>query len=91
MNESWRKSIDIDHGDSYLVNDDSCGNLEPLINFTASRSATLALFVASANGAPWCYHYRVAISGATTPTPSPMPSPSPTPRNASLLDCVELP
>ncbi len=46
---------------TYTVDDDSGGNLEPLLNFTASQSATMALYVAGVTGSSGCYRYKVEI------------------------------
>jgi hypothetical protein len=51
---------------SYYADDDGGGNLEPLINFTASHAGTLALHVSKFSPADTagCYFYKVEI---TTP------------------------
>ena len=48
---------------SYYADDDGGGNLEPLINFTASHSGTLVLHVSkySAERQAGCYFYKVEI------------------------------
>jgi hypothetical protein len=46
---------------TYLVDDDAGGNLEPQLDFTASHSATLALYVGSFGGGAGCYRYKVEI------------------------------
>ena len=54
---------------AYVMDNDSGGNLEPLLRFTASQPGTLALHVASVGGRGGCYRYQVAIqSGAAPPT-----------------------
>jgi hypothetical protein len=63
---------------TYLVDNDTGGDREPLLYFTASQSGTLALHVASVNGRAGCYRYQVQIDGGATPAPSPSPTPPPT-------------
>ena len=48
---------------SYYADDDSGGNLEPLINFTTNFAGTLALHVSkySAERSAGCYFYKVEI------------------------------
>ncbi|MBI4266650.1 MAG: hypothetical protein HY657_19960 [Acidobacteria bacterium] len=50
-----------------FVDDDSGGNLEPLVSFTASTSGTLALYVAGYDGLAGCYHFKVDIQGPAPP------------------------
>jgi hypothetical protein len=46
---------------TFIVDDDTGGNLEPQLDFTASHSATLALHVAGFDGSAGCYRYKVVI------------------------------
>jgi hypothetical protein len=46
---------------TYIVDDDSGGNLEPELHFTASHSATLALYVTGYEGSAGCYRFKVEI------------------------------
>ena len=46
---------------SYFTNDDADNSLQPRLEFTASHSSTLALFVAGYNGSAGCYRYKVDI------------------------------
>ena len=48
---------------TYYADDDGGGNLEPLLNFTATHSGTLALHVSkySAERQAGCYFYKVEI------------------------------
>jgi hypothetical protein len=46
---------------TFVIDDDGGGNLEPLINFTASHSSTLSLYVAGFEGVSGCYRYKVEI------------------------------
>lgn len=64
---------------TFIVDDDGGGDLQPLMNFTASQSGTLALHVGSFGGASGCYRYQVQIQGGTAPAPSPTPVPAPAP------------
>lgn len=59
---------------SYLINDDSGGDLEPLLSVTMAEAGTLALFVAGVNGGTGCFSFKVEI---TPPSSSPSPTPSP--------------
>lgn len=53
----------------WLSDDDSGGDLDPRLAFTSPIAGTLALYVASGNERPGCYHYRVEIDGgAAQPT-----------------------
>lgn len=47
---------------TYLIDDDSGGNLEPVLHFSTSQPGTVALFVAGFNGAVGCYGYKVEIT-----------------------------
>jgi hypothetical protein len=46
---------------TYLIDDDTGGDLEPQLSFTASHSSTLALHVAGYDGSAGCYRYKVVI------------------------------
>ncbi|MBI4266649.1 MAG: hypothetical protein HY657_19955 [Acidobacteria bacterium] len=46
---------------TFRIDDDSGGNLEPLLSFTASQSGTLALSVSGFSGRAGCYQYQVEI------------------------------
>lgn len=46
---------------TYIVDDDTGGNLEPQLNFTASHSSTVALHVAGFGSSAGCYRYKVEI------------------------------
>jgi len=61
---------------TYLVDNDTGGNLEPSLHFTASQAGTLALHVGSVGGVAGCYRYQVQIQGGTAPAPSPTPAPT---------------
>lgn len=54
------RNMTTQHG-TYIVDDDGGGSLQPLLNFTASHSSTLALYVASFAGRGGCYRYKVEI------------------------------
>lgn len=47
---------------TYVIDDDSGGNLDPLLNITASHPGTLALYVAGVSGRLGCYSYKVEIT-----------------------------
>jgi hypothetical protein len=66
----------------YAIDDDSGGDLEPLLAFTASGGGTLALHVASADGRAGCYSFRVELDGGAAPDPTPSPTPAPPPAPA---------
>lgn len=51
----------------FLVDDDSGGDLDPLLALTAPMGGTIGLYVASYTGAAGCYHYQVQIEGGTEP------------------------
>ncbi len=55
---------------TYLTNDNGGGTRDPLLNFTASESGTLALFVAGVNGSVGCYRYKVEVSAPAVPAPT---------------------
>ena len=46
---------------TYLVDDNSGGDLQPRLSFTASHSSTMALHVAGVGGGSGCYRYKVEI------------------------------
>jgi hypothetical protein len=46
---------------TYVVDDDTGGNLEPELHFTASHSATLALHVTGYEGSAGCYRFKVEV------------------------------
>jgi hypothetical protein len=64
---------------SHYMDNDSGGDLEPSLFFTAAHAGTLALHVGSANGRDGCYRYQVQIQGGAAPAPSPTPTPAPAP------------
>jgi len=53
-------NLDTQRG-TFVVDDDSAGNRQPLIDFNASQSSTLALYVGSVGGSAGCYRYKVDI------------------------------
>lgn len=51
----------------YLINDDSGGDLEPLLSFSPEVSGAMALYVASVDGSVGCYHYKIDITESAPP------------------------
>jgi hypothetical protein len=65
---------------TFVLDDDSGGNLDPQLNITASQAGTLVLFVAGTGGSSGCYHYRIEATSLPLPAPAPTPGPTPQPQ-----------
>ncbi|OFW49794.1 MAG: hypothetical protein A3G77_01200 [Acidobacteria bacterium RIFCSPLOWO2_12_FULL_68_19] len=66
---------------SYISDDDSGGNLEPEIQFTASFSGNAALHVGGYHGTSGCYRYQLEIVPSVLSTPL---VPPPAPKDAAI-------
>lgn len=66
----------------WYLDDDSGGDGEPRLRFTASQGGNVTLFVGGMNGSAGCYRYKVELTLPSSPTPSPTPAPAPGPSPA---------